>query len=111
MASTTRRKEWRGSEVLRGHGREHHAGADATGGDAVADQPAEAVTLIARAGRIEYVGPASEAPPAPPEVRRIDGRGLTLLPGLIDAHVHLSLSSGPFDDLQRESIASVSFKA
>jgi imidazolonepropionase-like amidohydrolase len=79
--------------------------------DGVADEPREDATVIARAGRIEYVGPAAEAPSAPPEVRRIDGRGLTLLPGLIDAHVHLSLSSGPFDDLQRESIASVSFKA
>jgi imidazolonepropionase-like amidohydrolase len=29
------------------------------------------------------------------EVRRIDGRGMTLMPGLIDAHLHLSWNNAP----------------
>jgi imidazolonepropionase-like amidohydrolase len=97
-----KRKESRVSDLLIEH---------ATLIDGVADEPAEDATLVARDGRIAYVGPAAGAPSASPDARRIDGRGLTLLPGLIDAHVHLSLSSGPFDDLQRENIASVAFKA
>jgi imidazolonepropionase-like amidohydrolase len=56
---------------------------DGGGGPAVGDQ-----TVVAAGGVIERVGPAGEvAPPAGAVV--VDGAGGTLLPGFVDAHVHL----------------------
>ena len=45
-------------------------------------------TVVVRDGVIERVGGAEIAVPA--DVQVVDGRGRTLMPGLIDAHVHLS---------------------
>ena len=42
-------------------------------------------TVLMRGGRIESVGPT----PAPANVRTIDLRGRYVVPGLIDAHVHI----------------------
>jgi imidazolonepropionase-like amidohydrolase len=42
-------------------------------------------TVLMRSGRIESVGPS----PAPANVRTIDLRGRYVVPGLIDAHVHI----------------------
>ncbi len=42
-------------------------------------------TVVVRAGRIVEVGPGVAVPPG---LEVVDGRGRTLLPGLIDAHVH-----------------------
>jgi imidazolonepropionase-like amidohydrolase len=44
------------------------------------------VTLVLRSGRIESIGPA--APPS--GVRTLDVRGRFVVPGLIDAHVHIA---------------------
>jgi imidazolonepropionase-like amidohydrolase len=56
---------------------------DGDGGPAVAGQ-----TVVAAGGRIERVGPAATVvPPAGAVV--VDGSGATLLPGFVDAHVHL----------------------
>ncbi|WP_199537047.1 metal-dependent hydrolase family protein [Spongiactinospora gelatinilytica] len=44
-------------------------------------------------GRIAYAGPAARAPAGHPDVRTIDGRGGTLLPGLFDCHTHLGIPS------------------
>jgi imidazolonepropionase-like amidohydrolase len=50
--------------------------------------PVPGQTLVAAGGRIERVGPAAEVvPPAGAVV--VDGTGATLLPGLVDTHVHL----------------------
>src|SRR5689334_9392768 len=46
-------------------------------------------TVVVRGERIERVGPRS-AVEVPPAAQVIDGRGRTLIPGLIDAHVHLA---------------------
>jgi imidazolonepropionase-like amidohydrolase len=54
---------------------------DGTGGG-----PRENATVVLAGGRIASVG--GSVPPADAEV--IDVQGKTLLPGLIDAHVHLS---------------------
>jgi imidazolonepropionase-like amidohydrolase len=45
-------------------------------------------TVLIRDGIIAEVAPAA-AVTVPPAARRVDGTGLYLLPGLIDAHVHL----------------------
>jgi imidazolonepropionase-like amidohydrolase len=46
-------------------------------------------------GRIAWVGPAAELPAGAAAARTVDLDGCTLLPGLIDAHVHLVASGGP----------------
>ena len=46
----------------------------------------ESGTLVVRGGRIASVGSATAAPSG---ARRIDGRGLTLMPGFIDGHRHI----------------------
>src|SRR5262249_184596 len=54
-----------------------------TGAPAVAD-----AAVVIRDGKILYAGPARGAPEVPPDVRRIDARGGTILPGLVEAHFH-----------------------
>src|SRR5204862_6608591 len=56
---------------------------DGTGSPAVAD-----AAVVVKDGTIVYAGPARGAPEVPPEVRRIDARGGTILPGLVEAHFH-----------------------
>jgi imidazolonepropionase-like amidohydrolase len=51
-------------------------------------KPTPAATLVIRDGRITYVGSAASAPPAPPGTQRIDARGGTIMPGLVEAHFH-----------------------
>lgn len=50
----------------------------------------ERATLLVRGSKITAVGP-SRALTIPKGTVRINGRGLTILPGLIDCHVHLCL--------------------
>jgi imidazolonepropionase-like amidohydrolase len=44
--------------------------------------------LILHDGRIRYAGPVAQAPPLPADVQRIDARGGTIMPGLVEAHWH-----------------------
>jgi imidazolonepropionase-like amidohydrolase len=39
-------------------------------------------------GRIAYAGPARGLPEVPPDARRINAQGGTILPGLVEAHYH-----------------------
>lgn len=60
-------------------------------------------SLLVDGGRIAAIGPADQVQrqlPGPPE-RVVSGRGLGVIPGLIDAHVHLSetLSRAVFPDV------------
>jgi len=54
----------------------------------------ERATVVIRGTTIVAVGPDRDLSP-PRGVSKIDGRGLTLLPGLIDCHVHLCLGAEP----------------
>jgi imidazolonepropionase-like amidohydrolase len=51
-------------------------------------------TLLVRSTKILAVGPSKEVR-IPKGTVRIDGRGLTIIPGLIDCHVHLCLGGEP----------------
>lgn len=51
-------------------------------------------TIIVRDGKIHTAGP-SRTISIPRGATRFDGRGLTVLPGLIDCHVHLCLGAEP----------------
>ncbi|MCX5724269.1 MAG: amidohydrolase family protein [Nitrospirae bacterium] len=54
----------------------------------------ERATVIIRGANIAAVGPDRDLP-IPRGATKIDGRGLTLLPGLIDCHVHFCLGAEP----------------
>jgi imidazolonepropionase-like amidohydrolase len=56
---------------------------DGTGAAAVPD-----AAVLVRDGRIAYAGPARGAPEVPPDATRVDARGGTILPGLVEAHFH-----------------------
>ncbi|MHB0939501.1 MAG: amidohydrolase [Armatimonadota bacterium] len=58
-------------------------------------------TIVVSGERIQYAGPAAEAPAPKPDARIIDGAGKVALPGLINAHTHLAMTlfRGAADDL------------
>ncbi|MBL9168057.1 MAG: amidohydrolase family protein [Verrucomicrobiales bacterium] len=56
---------------------------DGTGGAPVAD-----AALVIQNGIIEFAGPAVLAPTVPADAERIDARGGTIMPGLVEAHFH-----------------------
>jgi imidazolonepropionase-like amidohydrolase len=56
---------------------------DGTGAPAV-----PAAALVIEEGRIRFAGPAAQAPAVPADAVRIDARGGTILPGLVEAHFH-----------------------
>lgn len=57
-------------------------------------QALERGTVVINRDRIAAAGPARQVA-VPRGARLVDGRGLTLLPGLIDCHVHLCLGGEP----------------
>lgn len=57
-----------------------------------ADEVIDNGVVLVEGNRIKAVGPAAEVP-VPGQARRIDARGQTIIPGLIDAHWH-----GPMGD-------------
>src|SRR5262245_48523646 len=56
---------------------------DGNGGPPVAD-----AAVVVRDGRIAFAGPVRSAPTIAPDATRIDARGGTILPGLVEAHFH-----------------------
>jgi len=56
---------------------------DGNGGPPVKD-----AAVVVRDGKIAYAGPAVRVPEVPPDARRIDANGGTILPGLVEAHFH-----------------------
>jgi imidazolonepropionase-like amidohydrolase len=56
---------------------------DGNGGPPVRD-----AALVARDGRVAYAGPARGAPVVEPNAARIDAKGGTIMPGLVEAHFH-----------------------
>ena len=56
---------------------------DGTGAAALEDG-----IVIIRAGVIDYVGPAADAPATETDAEIIDARGGTIMPGLVEAHFH-----------------------
>ncbi|MCE5240109.1 amidohydrolase [bacterium] len=52
-------------------------------------------------GAIRFVGAASDLPPADEGCERLDGRGMLLMPGFVNAHTHLAMTllRGYADDM------------
>lgn len=68
--------------------------------DGVSREPHEGWVVLVRGERIERVAPAGEVN-APKDARVVELPGMTLLPGLIDAHTHVLLhpyNETPWDD-------------
>jgi imidazolonepropionase-like amidohydrolase len=63
---------------------------DGTGSET---QPRMAVEV--RDGRVAWVGPAADWPGRRANVEVVDGTARTLIPGLVDCHVHYSSPGGP----------------
>src|SRR5215472_12384085 len=62
-------------------------------GTGTATQPQMAVEV--RGARIAWVGPAADWPGRRTNVEVVDGTACTLIPGLVDCHVHYSSPGGP----------------
>lgn len=78
--------------------------------DGCGTPPRQADVLIG-GERILAVGPAASLPACPPDVPRIDATGLTVMPGLIDAHCHISFDEPNSNDElffhRREGLAAI----
>jgi imidazolonepropionase-like amidohydrolase len=56
--------------------------------DGTGAAPIPRAALLIQDGRITYAGPAPQVPTVPADAKRIDARGGTIMPGLIEAHFH-----------------------
>ena len=56
--------------------------------DGTGRAPVKDAAVFATDGKITYAGPAAGAPVVPPQAERIDARGGTIMPGLVEAHFH-----------------------
>ncbi len=56
--------------------------------DGTGRPPVPNAALVIHDGHISYAGPAADAPPLPPHTEKIDARGGSILPGLVEAHFH-----------------------
>jgi imidazolonepropionase-like amidohydrolase len=63
--------------------------------DGTGSQPVHDAALLLDGGRVAYAGPAAGLPDGADRAQALDFPGATLLPGLVDAHVHLVASGGP----------------
>jgi imidazolonepropionase-like amidohydrolase len=63
--------------------------------DGTGAQPVVDAALLLDDGRVAYAGPAAGLPDGADRIEALDYPGATLLPGLVDAHVHLVASGGP----------------
>ncbi|HII40450.1 MAG TPA: amidohydrolase family protein [Thermoplasmata archaeon] len=63
--------------------------ADATGPDLRKD-----VSVLVDQGRVVWIRPLSEEPELPPDVHVVDAGGSTIVPGMVDAHSHVTLPGG-----------------
>jgi imidazolonepropionase-like amidohydrolase len=74
------------------------------------DAIADGVLVVDDLGRITAAGPASTVH-VPADSDRIDASGLTLLPGIIDCHVHLSLKLEPVAEQAQRSATDLVVRA
>lgn len=56
--------------------------------DGTGSPPVPNAAVVIVDGRICYAGPAIDAPAVPPDAERIDAKGGTIMPGLVEAHFH-----------------------
>ncbi|ASP32684.1 amidohydrolase family protein [Labrenzia sp. VG12] len=70
--------------------------------DGLGNAPTEGQDVLVTDGKIAAVGATGTLQDVPSDARIIEGNGLTVLPGLIDSHIHLSSGwRGPNDNGNR----------
>ncbi len=57
--------------------------------DGLGNAPRENQDIVVAGGKIAAIGPAGSID-APKDALKIDGKGMTAIPGLIDMHIHLN---------------------
>ena len=67
---------------------------DAALADMASPSLRKSVSVLVADRRITWLRPTSDEPPVPPNVRIIDAGGSTIIPGMVDAHSHLTLPGG-----------------
>lgn len=55
----------------------------------------EDATVVIRGGLVEALHLAGKAPPPPDDARLIDATGATVMPGIMDAHIHMQGNASP----------------
>ncbi len=80
--------------------------------DGTGAAPVPGQSVVIEGSKLSWIGPTESAPAFTPE-RVIDGRGRTLLPGLINAHVHLCNDGAPdlFAQVMADSIPLATLRA
>lgn len=63
--------------------------------DGLSDQAIDGAAVLIAGSAIAWIGARDSIPAEAAGAEVVSGRGGTLLPGLIDAHIHLALSRGP----------------
>ncbi len=73
--------------------------------DGIGSEPIESARMVIEDGAIREVGPSSQVQVPQGDVERIDFSDLTIMPGLLDGHVHLvfSAQSTALPDILSES--------
>jgi imidazolonepropionase-like amidohydrolase len=52
------------------------------------------VSVLVDAGRVTWIRPSTDEGDLPPDVHVIDAGGSTIVPGMVDAHSHVTLPGG-----------------
>ena len=63
--------------------------------DGTGAAPVPSVTVEAEHGRITWIGEDAAHPARHSHTEEVDGRGFTLIPGIIDCHEHFTSDGGP----------------
>src|SRR5437016_9596374 len=68
---------------------------DAALADGAGPSLRKGVSVLVRDRRIVWIRPTSDEGTLPRDMRIIDAGGSTIVPGMVDAHSHLTLTGGP----------------
>jgi len=75
--------------------------------DGTSTELSQPTNVLVDDGVIQAIGPEAESPGA----RRIEGQGRTLMPGLIDVHVHMTFTSLPMSRLMAPDLTPAAAEA